>query len=57
MLNFGKLTNEELISLLEVTRKAVVAGNEEQIEAWNRLFDEATKQLEKRLGKEEKEVN
>lgn len=57
MLNFGKLTNEELISLLEVTRKAVVAGNEEQICRWNILFDEASKQLEKRLKEEEKEVN
>lgn len=29
MLNFGKLTNEELISLLAVTKDPVVAGTPE----------------------------
>lgn len=56
MLNFGKLTNEELISLLAVTKEAIVAGSSEQIETWNRLFDKASEQLEERLDGD-KEVN
>ena len=56
MLNFGKLTNEELISLLAVTKDAIVAGSDKQIDRWNRLFDKASEQLEKRLDGE-KEVN
>ena len=56
MLNFGKLTNEELINLLSVTRNPVVAGDKDQIGIWNRLFNKASEQLEERLDGE-KEVD
>ena len=56
MLNFGKLTNEELINLLAVTKGPTTAASDEQIEKWNCLFDEAADQLKERL-KKEKEID
>lgn len=56
-LNFGKLTNEELISLLAITKEAIVGGSDYQIENWNILFNEASEQLKQRLDKKRAEVH
>lgn len=56
MLNFGKLTNEELINLLAATKGDIVAPTRDQVEKWHSLFNKASEELERRLGEKEIEV-
>ena len=56
MPNFGKLSNEELISLLSATKDGIEDGDDKQIGTWNRLFNKASEQIEERLD-DQKIVN
>lgn len=55
MLNHGRLTNEELINLLAITRRGLEDPSDCQVKKWNTIHDKAAEEISKRLGIESPE--
>lgn len=49
MLNHGRLTNEELINLLAITRHGLEDPSDCQVKKWNKIHDKAAEEISRRL--------